>query len=243
MEEKIKLSDLLLSCADFIEDPQLNEANMASMISKIQVRSYIPLGDKAKYVRAILDSAELIDENIVLLAMNLELGKAIYGLICGYCINVENDLDVSSVQLGVYDLIYQTGLADEILKYCERDYKIFCNLVDSAVNCSNVFNVMQAFSSVNPDNIEAFGDIIDSLKEELTPEKMDFLKKVYTAGTPESRVIPEVLAEKALSEALGEDVSTLIEKSTEKELKIDEKNSIINSIKKPETEDNEKNIS
>lgn len=204
--EKIKLSDILLGCLDFLQEPSKdNQEEMEALWNKIMIREYVPLEEKTKLILPIINQAQVDDENAVLMNMRIEIGKVFLGLVLGYCVNIENDLNIASLQVSLYDLIYSTGFVDWILNNgARKDYEKLCQMVDNSLNFSNILNLLSAFSTFDETNIKAFNDTIDSLKTELTSEKMDFLKKMTVVGTPEFEEFSKSLSETALKKVLGE---------------------------------------
>jgi len=208
MEEKIKLSEILLQYLDFLTNPvDEKQQEINKMLSKIVVRQYVALEDKTKLMGSIIRSADLASQgDAIQMSLNIEVAKVIIGLIGGYCVNVENDLDITSLQLGVFDLIYGTGFVDYILAQgAEKDYNRFMTMVDNTLNFTNLFNLLQAFYEFDTENIEDFNKSIDKLKNTLTKTDIELLRGFTKVGSPEFNTLVDTLAEDVLHKTLGSD--------------------------------------
>lgn len=177
------LSGILNLCAEFYYNNDKESYNKIQEIKKqLQIKPYLSLADKGKLVVPILAQAKIVDENEVIMAIHIEVGKVIIGLLDGYCVNLINDLDLTSLQLNIVDLLYQTDLIDYILKFCEKDYNRLCDLVDRSLNFSHIFNILNAFDLLDPKNMDEFNKNIEAINTKITPENVEFLKALLKKG-------------------------------------------------------------
>ena len=204
----IKLSDLLLTCLDFTADPSSeNEQKLVELRSKLTVRVYLPLEEKVAAMTAILNALSLDGDNedfpnVVDLTSQLERYKIILGLLCGYCVNLENDLKMTSIKNTIVDVLYSTGIIDSILEGCEKDYGRLCHMVEEALNFSHIYQLLNSVSMIDDEHLEEYGNTIKSLKETLTPETVEFLRDAMVAGTPEYNTLTKGINDEFVKEVM-----------------------------------------
>ena len=141
-DDKLKLSDYLMLVSKFESEPDNQEIlkQIDDFLSKLIVREYMPLKEKEIAVMFILNNLNK-DFDAAGASAFLEIGKVTEGLL-SYCINLEKD--ISAIALGYYlvDSIYKYGLYSTIFNKCEKDCTRLFNMVDNAVNVSNIYRLL-----------------------------------------------------------------------------------------------------
>ena len=133
----LKLSDYLNLSLKFIDDPTSeNEMAITDWLSQLQIRDYLPIKQKAMLMMQILMKVDQAYDAPGA-AIHIAMAKVAIGLI-GYCANVENDIDVMALTMGVYDNIHMYGLAKAIKNVASEDYHTLCEMVDNALDIAHV---------------------------------------------------------------------------------------------------------
>lgn len=201
--EKIKLSEILKAYIEFKDNPDEEHwKKVSDLISEIKIREYLPLLDKQLALTIILNKIEYQDKDAIATQMNLEIAKVIYGLLA-YCINLENDLGFEALLNGfVVDALYTCGLVDAILDICEKDYKVLCESIQSAINFSNIFRITETMTLFSPEKLDELKKTTEELRQlTLSSDKIDKLVKIFEANDPNTMAFMEAVQAAALTAA------------------------------------------
>lgn len=201
--EKIKLSNILKAYIEFKDNPDEEHwKKVGDLISEIKIREYLPLLDKQLALTIILNKIEYQDKDAIATQMNLEIAKVIYGLLA-YCINLENDLGFEALLNGfVVDALHTCGLVDAILDICEKDYKVLCESIQSAVNFSNIFRITETMTLFSPEKLDELKKTTEDLRQlTLSSDKIDKLVKIFEANDPNTMALMEAMQAAALTAA------------------------------------------
>lgn len=179
-DDKLKLSDYLVLVSKFESEPDNQEIlkQIDDFLSKLIVREYMPLKEKEIAVMFILNNLNK-DFDAAGASAFLEIGKVTEGLL-SYCINLEKD--ISAIALGYYlvDSIYKYGLYSTIFNKCEKDCTRLFNMVDNAVNVSNIYRLLETASLFNADEYDkwlaSMNELKDTLDSKSLQEILDVLK-------------------------------------------------------------------
>lgn len=210
------LSGILMLCSKFYYYKHQEYADKIQDVKNdLQIRKYLPLEDKANLIMPIIDQAKIVDQSEVMMTMNIEIGKIIIGLLEGYCINLVNDLNITSLQLDFIDLLYQADIIDYVLSFCEKDYNRLCHLIDECLNFTHIVSLLGAFNVLDEKNINNFNSIIKDLDTKMTPDRVALLKQMITVGTPEFVEMVQQMNEKILNAAKRNEKQEILEKKEE----------------------------
>lgn len=215
--KKIKLTDLLGVCLDFTRDPSTkNSVKLTEMSAKLECREYLPVENKRLALILILNTVKSETNDPVDLEVALYVGKIVYGLMA-YVVNLENDLMGAALQPEIVDLLFETGIAGEVLSKCEADYNRLCEMVQGSLNFSNIFKIVQVTELYDNESLDKLVEEIKNTKKEFTPEMLQNLKDIVKESSTEFQTIKEGLIESTLDKIMDADFDTL--ESTEKTLK------------------------
>lgn len=217
-EKKIKLTDLLEVCLNFKRDPsKINQLKLTEMTAALICREYLPVAEKKIALVLILNSVTAGEEDAIELEQKLHIGKIVFGLM-SYVVNLENNLSNAALKEEIVDLLFETGIADEIYSKCSKDFNRLCEMVTEALNFSNIFKIVSVTSLYNNDNLTEFINEVRSMKKELTPEMLQNLKDIVIEGSPEFKTLKEGFIEKILGDVMDGDFNTLDQQPANVEL-------------------------
>ena len=195
--EQLLLSDYLQLTTDFAQDPTPErEGQITDWLSKVVVRDYMPIKEKAMVMMDILTGAAQ-EYDAPGMATHMEMCKVARGLL-RYCVNVENDAELLSITMGAYDNIQIYGLAKMVRNVCREDYAVLCSMVDNTFNISNVKTFADTAALLNQTEYDKWVDTMTQLKSELTPEILQGLMAAGTMSAPEFADVGQAFAEIAM---------------------------------------------
>lgn len=200
MEGKLLFSDYILKALEFEEHPEdlTKKEALKEYLDKIIVKNYIPLKEKELLMVNIMNSINK-DYDAPGKAAFLEMSKTITGLLA-YCVNIENDISISSILYSVYDVCWQYGLSDIVLKYCADDYNKLCSMVDSAIRIDNIETLIKTTSLFGKESFDKWEKSIQELETHLSSEQFQELKKLVAANDETGEELLNKIQEEALSE-------------------------------------------
>lgn len=217
MGNKVLLSDILINwfnCRDAYKAGTTNEeAEKALQQCKqdLLVQSRLNMSDKSSALLYIIWNLKNVEKDAVEMVISLECTKVVYGLLA--YTNIENDMGEVAVLPASIDALYDSGIVDDILKFCEKDYKYLEQMVDRMMNYSNLFQIIELFDGLDADK---FNKTIRELKRAVQNIDAETVKNLATITQNNDPVT--VAAAKVLSESglLKSDELANIVKNTEK---------------------------
>lgn len=204
MEEKLKISDYLILCCEFEEDPsnEQKQQKIVEFLSKIVVKEYIPLKEKNIIMIHILSSLKK-DYDAAGVSAMLEMFKIEHALL-SYGVNIENDFGVFASLYHAYDMIMQYGLYDILYKSCGKDYKYLCNMIDSALNISNIYRLLETAELFNEENYNEWLASMREMQDVLKIEDIKSLIALTQSYTPEEEEMLKIMRQEALERVNSE---------------------------------------
>ena len=217
MENKVLLSDILINwfnCRDAYKMGTTNEeAENALQQCKqnLLVQSRLNMSDKSSALLYVIWNLKNVEKDAVEMVIFLECAKVVYGLLA--YTNIENDMGEVAVLPSSIDALYDSGIVDDILKFCEKDYKYLEQMVDRMMNYSNLFQIIELFDGLDADK---FNKTIRELKRAVQNIDAETVKNLATITQNNDPIT--VAAAKVLSESglLKSDELANIVKNTEK---------------------------
>lgn len=213
--EKIKLTELLHKCLEFKKDPTEEKyGEVYNIVDKFQIRTYLPLVNKQLATIIIVGCAGE-DTDAVEAAINIHVAKTLYGILA-YVTNLDIDIEFGAVTLGIVDILYEIGIIDKILEYCNTDYKRLESIYNEAFNFSNAEKIAGVPSLFSEEKLDEVINTLKSLKTDLTPEMLETIKKISTETSPEWQALKESVGEQIHNSIMSKTVSTLLNEESEK---------------------------
>lgn len=181
----MKLEEVLKICDSFIKNPDDKDVVSAynDMISQLVIRDYLPIQEKViSLVRLILDSDKDIDVPATFFTAGLELACCFDGLL-SYT-NIEQTFDISVKNYENYDIIYQSGLADYILRYCGKDYDRLVRMMERTLSYENLTELIKSIHSIDTGNLKEVTDEIRKIEKDADPEVIKNLADIMRLNDP-----------------------------------------------------------
>ena len=202
--EELKFTEYLRLCSEFEKDPQNEEKlnDITSFVSKVVVKEFIPLRKKEMLAMDIVTSLSP-DFDAPSTAAFLEGGRVLKGLM-SYCANLRNDVPLSTLYYFASDAIYQYGLYDHIIKYCESDYKRLVKIIDDVVNATNIYRITQTAAIFNEDSYQQWVKNMENLKDTLNSEQLKSLLELSMTDSKEGGDLLTQIAEAAIKQTNNE---------------------------------------
>ena len=204
MDEKLELSDYLISCTEFEKDPEnpVNIQKLNNFFDNLIIREYIPLREKVMITMEVLEKINK-DFDAPGAAAFLEMGKIVTALL-SYCVNLHNDVPFLSYGYFLVDMIYQHGLYDIIIDKCKKDCERLFKMIDDAMNASNIYRIIQTASLFDKDAYDEWLSSMEKLKDTLNSETLQELLDVMNSDPEGIKNISEQLKQVALEQTQKE---------------------------------------
>ena len=217
MENKVLLSDILINwfnCRDAYKEGTTNqEAEKALQQHKqdLLVQSRLTMSDKTAALLYTAWSFKNNERNAVEATVRIECAKILYCLLA-YS-NIDNDMGEIAMSPATIDALYDSGIVDDILKFCESDYRHLEQMVDRMLNYSNLFQMVEIFDELDADKLEKTVKTMKKTIQGLDAETVKNLATITQQNDPMTAAVAGVLSEQGL---LQSDELAKMAKNTEK---------------------------
>lgn len=217
MENKVLLSDILINwfnCRDAYKAGTTNEEAEKALHQCKQdllVQSRLNMSDKSSALLYVVWNLKNAEKDAVEMVISLECVKVIYGLLA--YTNIENDMGEVAALPSSIDALYDSGIIDDILKFCEKDYKYLEQMVDRMMNYSNLFQIVELFDGLDADKFNKTILELKKVVQNIDAETVKNLATITQNNDPVTVAAAKVLSESGL---LKSDELASIAKNTEK---------------------------
>lgn len=195
------LKDIIRICKDFIEDSE-NEKTVKEyndLLNSIIVKSYMPIQEKVvALVRMLMDNEREIDVESSFFTAGLELACCFDGLLA--YTNIDPEVDISIKNYENYDIIYQSGLADYILQYCEKDYERLVKMMERTLSFENLREMINSLSSMDSGMLREVVNALKGVKKDLDSETIKNIADIMRLDDPLLTQIKETIVDSALQD-------------------------------------------
>ncbi len=196
------LQEVLKVCADFISAPEDTEKVAAynDMCQNLVIKSYMPIQEKViAIVRIVLDSDKDYDMPATFFMAGVEIASLFDGLI-SYT-NLEQNLTIDDKNYENYDLLYQSGFADYILQFCQRDYDRLVHMIERTMSFENLNELTSSMREMNVGALEGLTNELRNCKKDLDPEVLRNMADILRYNDPNLGRLKEVLETDAYDKA------------------------------------------
>ena len=196
------LQEVLKVCADFISAPEDKEKVAAynDMCQNLVIKSYMPMQEKViTIVRIVLDSDKDYDMPATFFMAGVEIASLFDGLI-SYT-NLEQNLTIDDKNYENYDLLYQSGFADYILQFCQRDYDRLVHMIERTMSFENLNELTSSMREMNVGALEGLTNELRNCKKDLDPEVLRNMADILRYNDPNLGRLKEVLETDAYDKA------------------------------------------
>lgn len=201
----MKLKEILNICDAFIKNPE-DEATVKAynnMFQSLEIRAYLPMQDKViALVRMIIDSDKDIDVPETFFTAGLEIACCFDGLLSYANIEPEVNIDIKNYEN--YDLIYQSGLADYILKFCGKDYERLVRMMERTLSYQNLMELVQSIKEVDVGSLSEVTEKIRGMKDEIDPEVIKNIADIARMNDPALKNLKDTIDNEAVDKAFKE---------------------------------------
>lgn len=202
MENKVLLSDILINwfnCRDAYKKGKTNqEAEKALQQYKqdLLVQSRLTMSDKTAALLYTAWSLKSDERNAVETTVHIECAKILYCLLA-YS-NIDNDMGETAMAPVTIDALYDSGIIDNILKFCEKDYKYLEQMVDRMLNYSNLFQMVDMFNGLDADKLDKTVKAMKKMIQGLDAETVKNLATITQQNDPVTAAVVGALSEHGL---------------------------------------------
>lgn len=209
--EKIEFQEVIKICTNFIQSPtEENATKLEELKSQLIIRAYMPMQDKVvSLYKVTIDADKSLDLASSVFTAGLELALLFDGLLA--YTNIDINIPKEWKIYESYDAIYQSGLADYILQYCERDYNRLCQLMERTISYENLRELMNSMSAIQPEAIEAMLAEFKQFRESATPEMLHDMADIMRFNDPNLYHIKESVIDSAADQLERMDKAEKIE--------------------------------
>lgn len=196
------LQEVLKVCADFISAPEDAKKVTAynDMCQNLVIKSYMPMQEKViAIVRIVLDSDKDYDMPATFFMAGVEIASLFDGLI-SYT-NLEQNLTIDDKNYENYDLLYQSGFADYILQFCQRDYDRLVHMIERTMSFENLNELTSSMREMNVGALEGLTNELRNCKKDLDPEVLRNMADILRYNDPNLGRLKEVLETDAYDKA------------------------------------------
>ena len=196
------VKEVLKVCADFISAPEDTEKVAAynDMCQNLVIKSYMPMQEKViTIVRIVLDSDKDYDMPATFFMAGVEIASLFDGLM-SYT-NLEQNLTIDDKNYENYDLLYQSGFADYILQFCQRDYDRLVHMIERTMSFENLNELTSSMREMNVGALEGLTNELRNCKKDLDPEVLRNMADILRYNDPNLGRLKEVLETDAYDKA------------------------------------------
>lgn len=176
--------------------------------SKLIIKDYMKHKDKLINLAQIIMRLEGFQDEIASTAY-MEMGRVFYGLL-KYCVNLHVDIEVFGGLYSVYDSIREHGLYDYILGFCQKDFRIFSEMLDNMVNITHIKQLANTSALFDGAAFEEWMVTMKEFKDQLTPELLKELIAFNNQNEESTKNLLESLSKMAVDETNHEMASALV---------------------------------
>ena len=218
MGNKVLLADILMNwfnCRDAYKAGTTNEeAEKALQQCKqdLLVQSRLTMSDKSAALLYVAWNFKNVERDAVDAVIRSECAKILYCLLA-YS-NIENDMGETAMSSAVIDALYDSGIIDDILKFCERDYRYLEQMVDRMLNYSNLFQMVEMFDGLDADKLDKTVKAMKKMIQGLDAETVKNLATITQQNDPMTAAVAGALSEYGL---LKSDELVKMTKNTEEQ--------------------------
>lgn len=217
MENKVLLSDILINwfnCRDAYKEGKTNqEAEKALQQYKqnLLVQDRLTMSEKTAALLYTAWSLKSDERNAVETTIRIECAKTLYCLLA-YS-NIDNDMGETAMSPVTIDALYDSGIIDNILKFCDKDYRYLEQMVDRMLNYANLFQIVEMFDGLDADKLEKTVKAMKKTIQGLDVETVKNLATITQQNDPMTAAVAGALSEHGLLK--GDELANLVKNTDE----------------------------
>lgn len=203
IEKNINFEEVVNICKGFINNPtDENLAKYNDLQSRLVVRSYLPMEEKVVAMfRVVINSDKSVDIPVSIFTAGFEL-SLLFDALLSYT-NIENNFLIDLKNYENYDLIYQSGLADYILSFCQKDYERLVRMLERSYSYENLVDLTKTISTISSSNIDQLTEEFKKIKDDFDPDLIKDLASIIRYNDPTINELGGLIEDKAITDVLS----------------------------------------
>lgn len=200
----MKLKEILAVCDSFIKAPEDETALKAynDMLQGLTIRTYLPMQEKViALVRMIIDGDKDLDVPASMFTASLEIACLFDGLLS--YVNIEPEVDIEIKNYENYDLLYQSGFADYVLEFCEKDYERLVRMMERTFSFQNLTELTDSMRELDTGKLVELKSAIQDAIKSADPEMVKNLADIMRSNDPNLERLKRQIDENAIDEAFA----------------------------------------
>jgi hypothetical protein len=182
-EEKINFEELVVFLKKYIKGEYSEEA-YENLLKKLNIKPYLKMEAKAQLLIAILIDIKYSNNFISEIAtVDLEMKKLFKGLLAYTDVDTFF-INYATIEFETFDLFYQSGLVDDILKVCEKDYERLDKMIRQAVSFEGIVEANTLMANIQPKEMDKAIKNATKFMQGFDNEALDKLAKIATLQDP-----------------------------------------------------------
>lgn len=201
-DKQFKIYDILMTCAEFIDEPSNEEKTQAfnELKKDLVIRSYMPLRQKGLCLeKAIVDLHGDIEEPYMY-SVAYEIAF-LFDCVLAYVVNLDPDINILFKTPETADMLYNAGLIDYILGFCQKDVDALRRMADRMISFDNLKEISDAIDLTSPEQIQRLTDEFKKFADEMDPQKLKGIAQMINMNDPLLKDIKDTIEDKAYIEA------------------------------------------
>lgn len=198
----MKLKEILDICDKFIKAPNDEAAlkNYNDLLQGLVVRAYLPMQEKViALTRMVIDSDKDMDVPASMFTAGLEIACLFDGLLS--YVNIEPEVDIEIKNYENYDLLYQSGFADYVLGFCEKDYERLVRMMERTLSFENLTELTGSMKELDTGALVELKVAIQNAMKDADPEVIKSLADIMRTNDPDLETLKRQTEEMAIDEA------------------------------------------
>lgn len=182
-EEKINFEALVAFLKKYIKGEYSEEA-YENLLKKLNIKPYLKMEAKAQLLIAILIDIKYSNNFISEIAtVDLEMKKLFKGLLAYTDVDTFF-INYATIEFETFDLFYESGLVDDILKVCEKDYERLDKMIRQAVSFEGIVEANTLMANIQPKEMDKAIKNATKFMQGFDNEALDKLAKIATLQDP-----------------------------------------------------------
>ena len=183
VEEKIDFYALIDFLKKYIKGEYSEEA-YENLLEKLNIKSYLPMEVKAQLLITILIDIKYSNNFVSEIAtVDLEMKKLFKGLLAYTDVDTFF-INYATIEFETFDVLYQSGLVDDILKVCEKDYERLDKMIRQAVSFEGIVEANTLMANIQPKEMDKAIKNATKFMQNFDNEALDKLAKIATLQDP-----------------------------------------------------------
>lgn len=182
-EESLNFDELIIFLKKYIKGEYSKDA-YTNLLQKLDIKSYLKMETKAQILIAILLDIKYSNNFISEIAtVDLEMKMLFKGLLA--YTNVDTFfINYNTIDFETFDLFYQSGLVDDILKICEKDYFRLEKMIRQAVSFEGIVEANTLMANIQPKDMDKAIKNATKFMQNFDNDALDKLAKIATLQDP-----------------------------------------------------------